>query len=154
MAEIPKMFEIVDYLCRRNQISISKMCKAIGMRQSIITDLKMGRTKTLSVGNMQKIANFFHVSTDIFSEGVFDETQPNSADAEAIAGYHYLLNKEKAPANAEAYINDDPELTEYLEELKNRNEMRMLFKLAKNATKADVMRAVAIIEALRKEDND
>ena len=62
--------------------------------------------------------------------------------------------KEKAPANAEAYVNDDPEPTEYLEELKNRNEMRMLFKLAKNATKADVMRAVAIIEALRKEDND
>ena len=65
-----------------------------------------------------------------------------------------MTKKEKAPANAEAYVNDDPELTEYLEELKNRNEMRMLFKLAKNATKADVMRAVAIIEALRKEDND
>lgn len=117
MAEIPKMFEIIDYLCRRNQISISKMCKAIGMRQSIITDLKMGRTKTLSVGNMQKIANYFHVSTDVFAEGVFDETQPNSADAEAIAGYHYLLNKEKAPANAEA--KDEREISHLIEALES-----------------------------------
>lgn len=43
---------------------------------------------------------------------------------------------------------EDDELREYLEELKNRDEMRMLFKLAKNATKEDVEKAVKIIEAL------
>lgn len=44
------------------------------------------------------------------------------------------------------------ELQEYLEELKNRSEMRMLFSLAKGATKEDVIQAVRIIEALRKDD--
>lgn len=44
------------------------------------------------------------------------------------------------------------ELQEYLEELKNRNEMRMLFSLAKGATKEDVMQAVKIIEALKKDE--
>lgn len=44
----------------------------------------------------------------------------------------------------------DPELMEYLDELKNRSEMRMLFKLAKNATREDVEQAVKIIEALKK----
>ncbi len=44
----------------------------------------------------------------------------------------------------------DDELDVYLEELKSRPEMRMLFSLAKNATKEDVERAVAIIEALAK----
>ena len=43
----------------------------------------------------------------------------------------------------------DDELNEYLEELKNREDMRMLFSLAKGATKEDVMQAVKIIEALR-----
>ena len=43
-------------------------------------------------------------------------------------------------------------LQEYLEELKNRSEMRMLFSLAKGATKEDVIQAVRIIEALRKDD--
>lgn len=47
---------------------------------------------------------------------------------------------------------EDAELQEYLEELKNRSELRMLFKLAKNATKEDVEQAVRIIEAIAKKD--
>lgn len=53
--------------------------------------------------------------------------------------------------NEPVLVNDDPELTEYLEQLKNRPEMRMLFSLTKTATKKDVEKAVEIIEAyLRK----
>ena len=58
----------------------------------------------------------------------------------------YLLGKEEPTA-------EDGELQEYLEELKNRPEMRMLFSLAKGATKEDVEQAVAIIEALRNTKN-
>ena len=47
-------------------------------------------------------------------------------------------------------INDDEELTEYVEMLKNRPECRMLFQLTKDAKKEDVEAAVRIIEALRK----
>ncbi len=49
--------------------------------------------------------------------------------------------------------NDDDELREYLEVLKTRSDMRMLFSLAKGATKKDVEAAVKIIEALRSQDN-
>ena len=45
---------------------------------------------------------------------------------------------------------DNKELNEYLSELKNRPEMRTLFKTAKGATKEDVEQAVKIIEALKK----
>lgn len=55
----------------------------------------------------------------------------------------YLVGKEK-PAT------DDDELNSYLDELRTRPEMRMLFKLSKGATKEDVEQAVKIIEALRK----
>ena len=61
--------------------------------------------------------------------------------------------KEKSPAEAEDLVNGDPELTEYLEELRTRDEMRMLFSITKGATKEDVMRTVAIIEALRREED-
>ena len=44
-------------------------------------------------------------------------------------------------------VNDDPELTEYLEELRTRPEMKMLFSLTSKATKADVEKAVKIVEA-------
>lgn len=69
---------------------------------------------------LSKIADYFHVSTD------------------------YLLGKEEKPL-----INDDEELTEYVQMLKTRPECRMLFQLSKNATKDDVEAAVRIIEALR-----
>lgn len=59
----------------------------------------------------------------------------------------YLVGQTEQPT-----VEDD-ELSEYLEELKSRPEMRMLFSLAKGATKEDVEQAVAIIEALRKSKN-
>ncbi|MDO4982745.1 MAG: helix-turn-helix transcriptional regulator [Eubacteriales bacterium] len=43
----------------------------------------------------------------------------------------------------------DSELNELLETLRSREDMRMLFKLAKDATPEDVRSAVKIIEALR-----
>ena len=59
----------------------------------------------------------------------------------------------------EATKNDAPdaekgdeyaEVIDLLTELRERSEMRMLFKLAKGATREDVEQAVKIIEALRK----
>ena len=46
-------------------------------------------------------------------------------------------------------VNGDPELTEYLEALRDRPELRMLFSTTRNATKEDIEKTVRIIEALR-----
>lgn len=54
------------------------------------------------------------------------------------------------PEEVDNTLSSEMELQEYLEELKNRSEMRMLFRLAKGATKEDVEKAVKIIEALQK----
>jgi Helix-turn-helix. len=45
----------------------------------------------------------------------------------------------------------DAEMNEYLIELKNRSEMRMMFKTLKGATKKDIEQAVAIVETLKKQ---
>lgn len=58
----------------------------------------------------------------------------------------YLAGEEKKP-------EEDDELLEYLEYLKNRPEMRMLFSTLKGANKEDVERAVRIIEAMRGDAN-
>ena len=47
---------------------------------------------------------------------------------------------------------ESSELAELLESLRGREDMRMLFKLAKDATPEDVRQAVRIIEALRRKD--
>ena len=76
---------------------------------------------------------------------------------EVIANYlsispAYLMGWETDNKDTNNKLTDDEELQEYLEELKNRSEMRMLFSLAKGATKEDVEKAVKIIEALKEDD--
>ena len=99
--------------------------KEIKLPRGIIYDWNSRRSKSYKkyVG---EIAAYFGVSTDY------------------LLGNTDIKNKPVA--------NDDDELQEYLEYLKNREDGRILFSLAKNATKEDVMRAVAIIEALKKEE--
>ena len=116
-------YERIAQLCRERGISGGRMCGDLGISRSMLTDLKMGRKKTVGADTAAKIASYLGVSVDYLT-GNSDENK--------------LL------------VNNDEELTEYLEALKNRSEMRMLFNLAKNASKEDVERAVKIIEALRK----
>ena len=76
---------------------------------------------------------------------------------EVIANYlsispAYLMGWETDNKDTNNKLTDDEELQEYLEELKNRSEMRMLFSLAKGGTKEDVEKAVKIIEALKEDD--
>lgn len=76
--------------------------------------------------------------------------EPNLEVLEAIADTFNVDMNTLTDSKVSADLSS--ELQEYLEELKNRSEMRMLFSLAKGATKEDVMQAVKIIEALKKDD--
>ncbi len=120
-----ELYDRIALLCQKKGVTITDMCRLSGASRGSLTDLKMGRINTLKAETMKKIADYLKVSVD------------------------YLLTGENA--KAQAHVNGDAELNEYLETLKNREECRMLFSLTKGATKADVMRAVAIIEALRRE---
>lgn len=51
--------------------------------------------------------------------------------------------------NTNSNAAEDDELQEYLEELKTRPEMKMLFKTLKGTSKEDVEKTVKIIEALK-----
>lgn len=93
----------------------------LGIHPNVITNWLGGRNKSY-MKYLEQIANFYNVSE------------------------HYLKTGEEEQKEKPAATEDD-ELSEYLEELKNRPEMRMLFSLTKGATKEDVERAVRIIEA-------
>ena len=58
----------------------------------------------------------------------------------------YLMGEDVEPVPA-----DEEELMELLCALREREDMRMLFKLARDASPEDVRQAVRIIEALRRE---
>ena len=111
-------------LCEKANKSPNAVGADLGYSSGSITAWKQGRVPKWAT--VSKIADYFGVTTDYLLGTTDQKEKPSS---------------------------EDEELTEYLEELKTRPEMKMLFSLAKGATKEDVERAVAIIEALRKKEN-
>lgn len=107
-------------LCDGKGVSCNKAALEIGLSNA--TPTKWKKTGATPVGEtLDKIAAYFGVTVDSLLYG----------------------EKEKP------LINEDEELTEFLQMLKTRPECRMLFQLSKDATKEDVEAAVRIIEAIR-----
>ena len=113
-------YDIFLQLCDEKGTKPTPVAEAIGVHRSTATKWKKGAIP--SGDTLQKLAEYFNVSVD------------------------YLLGNEEKTSPAKSA--EDETLEELLERLKNREEMKMLFKLADGATKEDVLRAVAIIEAL------
>lgn len=91
------------------------------------------------------------MTSSTVSDWATGKKYPRVDKMQMLADYFGILKSDLTEEHAEAQLTDDIELQEYLEELKNRSEMRILFSVAKNATKEDVMQAVKIIEALKKD---
>lgn len=117
--------ERVQTLANEKGIKINQLLKETGIGAGTFSTWK--KRGTVPSGEvLAKIANYFGVSVD------------------------YLLGNEEQKATP---ATDDAELAEFLEELKSRPEMKMLFSVTKGATKADVEKAVNIIKALRESEN-
>lgn len=116
-------YDIYVDLCKQKKISPSKAAEENGLNRTSVVKWKNGTVP--SGATLNSFAQYFGVSVD------------------------YLLGNEQ---KEKPLVNNDEELTEYLEDLKTRPEMKMLFNLAKGATKEDVEKAVKIVEAFLKKD--
>jgi transcriptional regulator with XRE-family HTH domain len=116
------LYEKISSLCKERGIKGGKMCTDLGISKSILTDLKAGRKKGLNAETADKIASYFGVSVG------------------------YLLGTEQ---KEKPLVNNDEELTEYLDMLRNRSEMRMLFSTTKTATKAQIEAIVKMVEEMQ-----
>jgi len=110
----------LDYLLKTNDITAYRLSIVTGISEGLISNWKNG-IKQPSSENLLKLSKHFGVSVD------------------------YILGNDE---QKESPVYDDEALG-YLDELRNRPEMRMLFKTAKNSTKEDIERTVKIIEALK-----
>lgn len=114
--------ERIEQLLRERGISGSRMSADLGMSRSFMTELRKGRAKSVSAENAARIAEYLGVSTDYLLGSTEREEQPDEGDEE---------------------------LAEYLEELRNRPDKRMLFSVTKNATKAQIEAIVRMIEEMQ-----
>lgn len=112
--------DIYRQLCDEKGLSVYKATTAIGLNRSAVAKWKNGAVPNGET--LQKMSEFFGVSIS------------------------YLLGEEeKAPPK-----NGDAELNEYLEELRTRPEMKMLFHTFKGATKEEIQAIVTAWEAMNK----
>lgn len=58
------MYGIIEELCTRNGIKPGRLCSELSISRGTLGDLKAGRTKSLSMEVVTKIAGYFSVSTD------------------------------------------------------------------------------------------
>lgn len=107
---------------------------------------------TIKGKNQNDIVQDLKITASTVSDWANGKKYPRVDKMQKLADYFGVLKSDLTEEHAETKLTDDIELQEYLEELKNRSEMRMLFSLAKGATKEDVMQAVKIIEALKKDE--
>lgn len=62
------MYDKIQQLCDEKGIKPATLCKAAGIPKSTLSELKQGRTKTLSTQTLGKIAQYFNVSLGYFDE--------------------------------------------------------------------------------------
>ena len=116
--------EMLSSLRKQNGLTQAELAARLGISKSAVSMYECGNREP-ELELLQAMADLFHVSVST------------------------LLGRQES-----GLVNDDPALTEYLEALRDRPEMRMLFSVTKNATREDVEAAVKIIEALRTRNED
>lgn len=56
------LYESIEFLCNQRGIRPGRMCNDLDISRGLITDLKMGRKKTVNAETAQKIAAYFGIS--------------------------------------------------------------------------------------------
>lgn len=56
------LYENIETLCNQRGIRPGRLCNDLGLSRGLITDLKMGRKKSLNAETAQKIAAYFGIS--------------------------------------------------------------------------------------------
>ena len=72
------LYHILAHLCEKRQITTYRMCKDTGIQPSVMTDLKMGRRKTVKAETAARLANYFGVTVDYLLGKEADDTEDNS----------------------------------------------------------------------------
>lgn len=71
------LYDSILSLCTRSGIRPGRLCDELGLSRGLITDLKMGRKKSVNAETAQKIAAYFGVSVGYL---LGQEDAPPSAD--------------------------------------------------------------------------
>lgn len=87
------LYSNIHALCEKEGIKDGTLCANIGIRRSFLSELKAGRTKSLSAEVLSKIATYFNVSVDYLLTGNQKENPPQQPQSEVDAAVERIRKK-------------------------------------------------------------
>lgn len=87
------LYRNIHALCENEGIKDGTLCSNIGIRRSFLSELKAGRTKSLSTEVLSKIAAYFNVSVDYLLTGNQKENLPQQPQSEVDAAVERIRRK-------------------------------------------------------------
>ena len=87
------LYSNIHALCEKEGIKDGTLCANIGIRRSFLSELKAGRTKSLSAEVLSKIASYFNVSVDYLLTGEQKENPPQQPQSEVDAAVERIRRK-------------------------------------------------------------
>lgn len=87
------LYSNIHALCEKEGIKDGTLCANIGIRRSFLSELKAGRTKSLSAEVLSKIAAYFNVSVDYLLTGNQKENPPQQPQSEVDAALERIRRK-------------------------------------------------------------
>lgn len=88
------LYERINRICEQQGIRPGRMCNELGLSRGLMTDLKMGRKKTVNAQTAQKIAGYLGVSVGyLLGEGEQDIL--DQVDVAFYGEYKELSDEEK-----------------------------------------------------------
>lgn len=87
------LYSNIHALCEKEGIKDGTLCGNIGIRRSFLSELKAGRTKSLSAEVLSKIAVYFNVSVDYLLTGEQKENPPQQPQSEVDAAVERIRKK-------------------------------------------------------------
>ena len=92
------LYEMIQNLCTQRGIRPGRLCDETGLSRGLMTDLKMGRKKTVNAETAKKIAAYFGVSVGYLLGQ--DTTAPDVLDQVDIAFYGDFKELDEAQKEA------------------------------------------------------
>lgn len=87
------LYSNIHALCEKEDVKDGTLCANIGIRRSFLSELKAGRTKSLSAEVLSKIAAYFNVSVDYLLTGEQKENPPQQPQSEVDAAVERIRRK-------------------------------------------------------------
>ncbi|MGF7431057.1 helix-turn-helix transcriptional regulator [Thermoanaerobacterium thermosaccharolyticum] len=122
--------ERLSQLRKEKGLTQEELAKALNMTRSSLSLYEIGK-RDPDTDTLKKIADFFNVSTD------------------------YLLGQTDIRNQADEItqaVEDDPELAEFWNDLKQREDLKLLFKQTKKLSPKAIKQVMRIIKAIEDEE--